>query len=544
MEMANGSNTSTKVVFKSEARKRLYKGLSIAAEAVGCTLGPKGKTVLISQGKGRPLVTKDGVTVARYVDLKDPVEKMGAQLIVEAASHTNDVAGDGTTTATVLTHALVKEGMKLVEAGYDARNVCRGIEAASHHVIDALRGKAIRLESSKEVTQVGTISANGDTHIGALISEAMDKVGKDGIITVEDAKGMATSMDVVEGMQLDRGYLSPYFVTSQEKMKAEHADCLLLVTDKKITTLREIVPVLEKVVQSQQRLLIIAEDVEGEALQGLILNRVRQNLPVVAIKAPGYGAHRNELLQDICIMTGAKLVSSATGVGLDKVTLQDLGKCKKVVVSDKSTVLVGTGTTKPAIDAHVADLKSQLADHTLSPDEQTKLKVRIAKLASGVAVIKVGGATEVEMIEKKHRIEDALNATKAAVEEGIVEGGGQALLRAAVIVDALPHSGHGFEYEAGYKTLLDACSAPMKKIINNAGEISPEIVENELCKGQPGYNAATGEYEDLMAAGVIDPVKVTRNALEHAVSVAITFLSLDAVVFEEVANDEEEDGDR
>lgn len=536
MNMANGP-TTTQIIFSSTARKQLLEGITIAAEAVGCTLGPCGHTVLIQQGEGRPMVTKDGYTVARSINLKDPVQRMGAQLILEAASHTNDIAGDGTTTATVLTHALVKGGMRLVEAGYGSQEVGRGMEAASRHVIDVLKSNAVKLETDKEVASVGTVSANGDHKIGELIAEAMHRVGRDGIITVEDAKGMATSMDIVEGMQMsERGYLSPFFVTNPEKMVAVYNDVFVMVTDKKVSTMSDIVPILEKVMHAQGRLLIIAEDVEGEALQGLIVNRVKGNLPVVAVKAPGYGQHRNELLSDICILTGAKLVSSATGIDFKKVQLSDMGTCKKIVVDAKTTTLVTSGTTKEQVSKHVSDLKSQLTDVTLGPDEVTKLKVRIAKLASGVAIIRVGGSTEVEMIERKHRIEDALNATKAAVEEGIVPGGGQALLRAASHVRGIMQTTNR-EFDEGYKALLKACEAPLKKIVTNAGG-SPEVVVNHL--NDPtnvstgyGYNAATGEYMDLIAAGVIDPLKVTRSALEHAVSVAITFLSLDAVVFDE-----------
>lgn len=532
MNMA-GDFTSTKIIFSTDARKKLFSGLEVAAEVVGCTLGPRGRTVLIQQGEGRPIATKDGATCAKSINLKDPVERMGAQLIVEAASHTNDVAGDGTTTATVLTHALVKGGMKLVEAGYNSRDVCAGIDATGRRVIDVLKRMSVSLETSSEVENVGAVSANGDRVIGKLIAEAMEKVGRHGIITVEDAKGMSTSMDVVEGMQIDRGYLSPYFVTDATKMLASYADPLVLITDKKISVLREIVPILEAVVRARKPLLIIADDVEGEALQGLILNRMKAGLEVVAIKAPGYGQHRNELLADLCVLTGAKLISSATGLSLEKATLNDLGKSKKVVADGKTTTIV-SDHNKAEIEKHVADLTSQLADLALSPDEVTKLKVRIAKLASGVAVIRVGGSTEVEMIEKKHRIEDALNATKAAVEEGIVPGGGTALMIAATVVtETLDTDLHNKEWDAGRDVVLSACSAPLRRIVKNAG-VSPDVVIDRLKReSNVGYNAATDTYENLIEAGVIDPVKVTRNALEHAVSVAITFLSLDAIVYED-----------
>jgi chaperonin GroEL len=505
--------------------------MELAAEAVTTTLGPKGKTVLIQKKGEAPIVTKDGVTVSKSINLKDPIKRMGAELIREAASQTNEVAGDGTTTATVLTHAMVKEGLKLLEAGYSAKEMCRGLERARNVADELLRLQAKRLTTSEEIAQVGTISANGDRKIGELISAAMDKVGRDGIITVEDAKGMSTTLDIVEGMQFERGYLSPYFVTNSDRMNVAYQDAKVLLTDKKVSNLRELVPILEKVMQSRQPLIIIAEDVEGEALQGLVLNRVNANLPVIAVKAPGYGQHRHDLMSDISVLTGAKLVSASTGLKLESLTLSDLGSLKKVVVDAKSTTLVGTGTTRPNVDEHVSNLKTQLEDVTLSMDEVTKLKVRIAKLASGVAVIKVGGATEVEMIERKYRIEDALNATRAAAEEGIVPGGGMALAGISGILKERLNDLHGDE-AIGSTILLKACHAPIRKIVENAGG-SPEVILKEMSNTNLGYNAATGEFMDLIDAGVIDPVKVTRTALKNATSVATTFLSLDAVVFDE-----------
>lgn len=526
---------ATKVLFSSEARKRLYEGLSVAAEAVSCTLGPKGKTVLIQQNGATPIVTKDGVTVSKAIRLKDPVQRMGAELIREAAGRTNEVAGDGTTTATVLTHALVREGLKLLEAGYSPTLLCRGIERAANQVAESLKSGAKQLTTSEEVAQVGTISANGDANIGSLIAQAMDKVGRDGIITVEDAKGMATTLEVVEGMQFERGYLSPYFVTNPERMVTIYQEALVLVTDKKLTTLRELIPILEQIVQAQRPLLIIAEDVEGEALQGLVLNRVKSNLPVVAIKAPGYAQHRDELLRDICVLTGATLVSSATGTSLDKLNIKQLGQCKKVVIDAKTSTLVGTGATKDAVDKHVNELRVQLEDVTLGQDDVTKLKTRVAKLASGVAVIKVGGATEVEMTERKYRIEDALNATRAAAEEGVVPGGGMALFTAVQNVKgSLAKPGIDRDEVAGIECVIDACLAPLKRIVSNAGQNSGVVIDTLHRTPGAGYNAATGAYEDLVAAGVIDPVKVTRSALQHAASVAVTFLSLDAVVADDV----------
>lgn len=534
----NDPNTTTKVIFSSDARKQLFEGLNIAAEAVSCTLGPKGKTVLIQREGETPIVTKDGVTVSKSIKLKDPVQRMGAELIRESASQTNEIAGDGTTTATVLTHAMVKEGLKLLEAGFSAKELCSGIEKARSRLDEIITQFSKQLTTSEEIAQVGTISANGDVMIGQLISSAMDKVGKDGIITVEDAKGMATTLEIVEGMQFDRGYLSPYFVTNPERMVSVHQDALVLVTDKKLSSLRELIPLLEQVVQVRSSLLIIADDVEGEALQGLVLNRVKSQLPVVAIKAPGYGQHKDELLSDICALTGAKLVSSSTGVSLDKAG-QCLGKVKKVVVDAKSTTIVGSGNTKENVDKHVLDLRTQLQDITLSLEEMTKLKTRIAKLASGVAVIKVGGSTEVEMIERKYRIEDALNATKAAADEGIVPGGGMALFNAMQTYSQrlLTDDTISRDEMAGIELVLNACLAPITRISQNAGQ-NPGVIINELKKqnlqnNTYGYNAAKGIYEDLISAGVVDPVKVTRTALRHAASVAITFLTLDAVVYEE-----------
>jgi chaperonin GroEL len=531
----------TRVIFKNDARRQLFEGLEVAAEAVSTTLGPKGKTVLIQRKNEAPVVTKDGVTVSKSIRLKDPIKRMGAELIREAASQTNEIAGDGTTTATVLTHAMVKTGLRLLEAGYPAKELCRGIEHARLAVDGALANAAKVLTTSEEIAQVGTISANGDRKIGDLIAAAMEKVGRDGIITVEDAKGMATTLEVVEGMQFDRGYLSPYFVTNPDRMNVVYNDARVLLTDKKLNNLRELVPILEKVMQSRQPLIVIAEDVEGEALQGLVLNRVNANLPIVAVKAPGYGQHKSDLLADMSVLTGAKLASASTGLKLESLTLQDLGTVKRVVVDAKTTTIVGTGSTRPAVDSHVENLRTQLQDVTLTTDEVTKLKVRIAKLASGVAVIKVGGATEVEMVERKYRIEDALNATRAAAEEGIVPGGGMALTSVANSINKIISEGLSQEEAMGASIVMSACYAPIRRISENAGVI-PEVIlkELELNPGK-GYNAATGEYVDLITAGVIDPVKVTRTALKNAASVATTFLTLDAVIFEEGNQNEKQD---
>lgn len=534
----------TKIVFSDEARAKLYEGLKKAADAVGCTLGPKGRTVLIQQN-GQPVSTKDGVSVAKAIKLRDPIQRMGAELVLEAASKTNDVAGDGTTTATVLTMAMVQEGLKLLTAGYSPQELCRGINSAVACIIERLKDDARQVTTSSEVTQIGTISANGDANIGALIAQAMDKVGRDGIITVEDAKGISTTLEIVEGMQLDRGYLSPYFVTNPERMIATYEDAFIMVTDKKLSSLRELVPMLEAVNRAQRPLLIIADDVEGEALQALVINRVKGVLPVVAIKAPGYGRQRDEMLADICVMTGAKLVSSMTGLALEKMTITDLGRCKRIVVDAKSTTLVGSGATKDDVDTHVADLRAQLVDITLGADDVIRLKTRIAKLASGVAVVKVGGATELEMNERKYRIEDALHATRAAAEEGIVPGGGMALLDAAWMSDAnksVSTSNKG--EQLGAEIVFKACQAPLRKIVANAG-LSPDVVLASLNRGRfmsdiqyRGYDASNDKEVDMFVNGIIDPVKVTRTALQNAASVAIAFLSLDAVICEEDAEEE------
>ena len=527
-----------------QARRELFKGLEIAAAAVSVTLGPKGKTVLIQRNGESPVVTKDGVTVIKSIKLKDPVQRMGAELIREAASQTNETAGDGTTTATVLTHVMVQEGLKLLEAGYPAKELCEGIERACSRVDGELKAASKQLTTSEEIAQVGTISANGDAKIGELIAQAMNKVGRDGIITVEDAKGMMTSLDVVEGMQFDRGYVSPYFVTNPDRMNAVYADARVLLTDKKLNNLRELVPILEKVVAARQPLLIIAEDIEGEALQGLVVNRVNNNLPIVAVKAPGYGKHRDELLADIAALTGAKLVSASTGTKLEQLTLGDLGTLKRAVVDAKSTTLVGSGATKVAVDLHVTNLRTQAEDVTLTGDEVTKLKMRIAKLASGVAIIRVGGATEVEMVERKYRIEDALNATRAAAEEGIVPGGGMALVNVYRAlggegVDCMKNGVSDKNTAAGASIVMKACLAPLGRIVSNAGK-SPDVVLADLARNEVlsdiqyrGYDAVADKQVDMFDSGIIDPVKVTRTALKNAASVAITFLTLDAVVVEE-----------
>lgn len=527
----------TSVLFDKEARLKLKRGVDIAAEAVSCTLGPKGKTVIIQKKDSAPIVTKDGVTVSKSINLKDPVERMGADLVKEASSRTNEVAGDGTTTSTILTHALITEGLKMLEGGYTCLSLVKGLEIGSRRMIDHLKSHAVLITKKDEIANVGKISANNDSWIGDLVATAMSKVGKDGFITVEDAKGMETSLDVVEGMHIERGYLSSYFVTNNDKMHALYQDAKILITDKKISSIKEILPILEMIHNNNMPLLIIAEDIEGEALQTLVVNRTKSNLKVVAIKAPGYGEHRNELLQDMCVLTGATLISSNTGLSLEKTTLQQLGTCKKIIVDSKSTVLVAPTLTKNSIEERLEELRTQMQDISLTQNDLLKLKMRIAKLSSGIGVIKVGGSTEVEMIERKYRIEDALHATRAAVEEGVVPGGGTALIYAANTIDFSDVKDK--EVQVGIDIVKKACYAPLKRIIQN-GDNSSDVIINELLKMKYeegiGYNAATNEFGNMWELGIIDPVKVTRTALENAVSVAITFLTLDAVIYFEESN--------
>lgn len=537
-KMENSEEKFTKVVFNAEAKEVLLKGVTIAANAVCATLGPRGKTVLIQNGDAAPVVTKDGVTVSKSIHLKDNLCRMGAQLVREAASQTNDVAGDGTTTATALTYALIKSGMMLTTAGHSQKGVIEGVNKAFEAVREVLEASAKKVETYDEIKQIGTISANGDEVIGGLIADAMEKVGKDGIITVEDAKGMSTSLTVVEGMQFDRGYVSPYFVTNAEKMHASYNDLNLLLVDGKLNDLKALVPALELALQRRTPLLIIADDIEGDALHGIVLNRVNGNLPVVAVKAPGYGQHKSDLMGDIAALTGATIVSSATGVTLKNVTDSTFGKLTKAVVDGKSTIIVANKKNNSQLADRIKSIQAQLEDVTLSQDEKQKLKVRLAKLSSGVAIIKVGGSTEVEMVERKYRIEDALNATKAAVEAGVIPGGGKSLFDASRSIKSQFDSMDQGDVKVGAMALLEACKYPLRRIVENAGS-SPDVVCSkleELATTQPnfGYNAANGKYVDLITEGIIDPVKVTITALKNAVSVATTFLSLDAVIVEEL----------
>lgn len=521
----------TDVVFASEARKRLFKGIKIAADAVGCTLGPRGKTVLIQKGNLPPVVTKDGVTVAKSIDLNDPMKRLGARLIIEAATHANDAAGDGTTTATILTYAMIAGALKLIESGRDASRLAQGISTATELVVNELKGSAIQISTDVEVEQVATISANGDSLIGKVIAQAVKAVGPLGVVTVEDAKGTQTALELVEGMQVDRGFVSPYFVTNQERMLATYQDAYVLIVGQKLNNVHDLVPLLEKVLRTQKPLLLIADEIEGDALQGLVLNRVKGNLPIVAIKSPGYGLHKEELLNDMCALTGASLVSTSTGLSLSKVELQHLGIAGKVIVGARSTILVGTGKTKDAVAAHLADLVVQLQDVTLDIDAITKLRARISKLSGGAAIIRVGGSTELEMIERKYRIEDALNATRAAMEEGIVPGGGCALVTASTRAKKAYVKTQDGDVDAGADELFAACAAPLRRIVTNAG-LSPDVVIGKIVR-TVGFNAATGEFCEMFESGIIDPVKVTRTALTSASSVAVTFASLDAVVCED-----------
>jgi len=536
----------TQVTFADDARKQLLNGITIASDAVCCTLGPRGRTVLIQHKGHAPVVTKDGVTVSRSIRLKEPAEALGADLVKEAAIRTNEIAGDGTTTATALAHSMIVEGMKLLTVGMKPNELCTGIRNAVHDIEALIKERSIAVNTWERFNQVAMVSANGDAMIGKVLADAMLRVGKDGIVTVEDAKGMETTLEVAEGMHFERGYVSPYFVTNNEKMIASYQDALLLVCEGKLNSINELVPVLEKVVHARANLLIIADEIEGDALSGLVLNRAKNNLPIIAIRAPGFGRLRTEMLQDICSLTGAELVSGKTGISLKTITLEQLGRTKKVIVGAKTTTIVGPGDNTKSLETYVGDLKARTADVTLSAPEKDQLLSRIARLASGVAVIKVGGQTEIEMIERKYRIEDALNATKAAAEEGIVPGGGMALFHAArTVFDKRKHATGDINIDSGYSIVLKACEAPLNRIIKNAGGKHPEVVINSLnvaCDKNNdhniGYDAFNMKNVNMLEAGIIDPVKVTRTALQNAASVAMTFLTLDAVIHER-NNDED-----
>jgi chaperonin GroEL len=524
------------VKFAQDARERMLRGVDILADAVKVTLGPKGRNVVLDKSFGAPRITKDGVTVAKEIELEDKFENMGAQMVREVASKTNDIAGDGTTTATVLAQAIVKEGAKSVAAGANPMDLKRGVDLAVAAVVKELKAKAKNITSSSEVAQVGTISANGDEEIGKKISEAMEKVGNEGVITVEESKGLETELEVVEGMQFDRGYISPYFVTDAEKMRVELDDPLILIHEKKLGNLQAMLPVLEAVVQSSRPLLIIAEDVEGEALATLVVNKLRGGLKVAAVKAPGFGDRRKAMLQDIAILTGGEMISEDLGIKLENVTIKMLGRAKKVTITKDDTTIVDGAGDKKDIEARVGQIKQQI-EETTSDYDREKLQERLAKLAGGVAVLRVGGATEVEVKEKKDRVDDALNATRAAVEEGIVPGGGVALLRAIKALDQVQAGNE--DQKAGINIVRKAIQTPARVIAANAGEDGAVIAGKILEKDSYayGYNAQSGEYGDLVAQGVIDPVKVVRTALQDAASVAGLLITTEAMIAEKPKKD-------
>jgi chaperonin GroEL len=523
------SMASKVLKFDSEALTSLKAGIDTLAKTVKITLGPKGRNVVIDKKFGAPTITKDGVSVAKEIELADPFENMGAQMVKEVASKTSDVAGDGTTTATVLAQAIFTQGLKNVTAGSNPTALKRGIDQAVKVIIEDLKKQSREVSGKTEIAQVGSISANNDNTIGELISDAMDKVGKDGVITVEEAKSIETSLDVVEGMQFDRGYVSPYFVTDSENMETVLEDPAILIYDKKISAMKDLLPVLEKNAQAGKPLLIIAEDIEGEAMATLVVNKLRGTLKVAAVKAPGFGDRRKEMLEDIAILTGGRVISEDTGMKLEAASLDDLGSAKRVVIDkDNTTIVEGSGDTA-SIKARVNQIRAQI-ENTTSDYDREKLQERLAKLAGGVAVIKIGAATEVEMKEKKARVEDALHATRAAVEEGIVPGGGVALLRAITSLDNLKLED---EQQIGVEIIKRALQEPIRQIVDNAG-LEGSVVVNEVVKGKGayGFNAATEEYEDLMKAGVIDPTKVTRSALENAASVSGLLLMTEALISE------------
>jgi chaperonin GroEL len=518
------------VQFGADARERMLQGVDILANAVKVTLGPKGRNVVIEKSFGAPRTTKDGVTVAKEIELEDKFMNMGAQLIREVASKTNDEAGDGTTTATVLAQAIVREGMKAVSAGRNPMDLRRGIDKAVSAVVEDLKKRASKVKSNDEIAQVGTLAANGDTTIGKFLADAMSKVGNEGVITVEEAKSLETELEVVEGMQFDRGYLSPYFITNADKMEATLEDPVILLFEKKISSLQPMLPILEAVVQSQRPLLIIAEDVEGEALATLVVNKLRGGLKVAAVKAPGFGDRRKAMLEDIAVLTGGQVISEDLGIKLENVTIDMLGKAKKVVVKKDDTTVVDGGGAKADIEARVSQIRKQIEDTTSDYDRE-KLQERLAKLAGGVAVIKVGGATEVEVKERKDRVDDALNATRAAVEEGIVPGGGTALLRAAL---KLSIKGDNEDQNVGIGIIRKALEAPIRQIVENAG-VEGSIVVGKIRESKDdnfGFNAQTEEYVDLIKAGIIDPVKVVRTALQDAASVAGLIITTEASIAE------------
>ena len=522
--------------FGEDARSKMVRGVNTLANAVKATLGPKGRNVVLDKSFGAPTITKDGVSVAKEIELQDKFENMGAQMVKEVASKTSDNAGDGTTTATVLAQAFIREGMKAVAAGMNPMDLKRGIDKAVTAAVAELKTISRPSETSKEIAQVGTISANSDANIGDLIAQAMDKVGKEGVITVEDGSGLDNELDVVEGMQFDRGYLSPYFINNQQSMQAELDDPFILLHDKKISNVRDLLPVLEGVAKAGKPLLIVAEEVEGEALATLVVNTIRGIVKVVAVKAPGFGDRRKAMLEDMAVLTGGTVISEEVGLQLDKATIDDLGRAKKVQVSKENTTIIDGAGDTAAIEARIKQIKAQI-EETSSDYDREKLQERVAKLAGGVAVIKVGAATEVEMKEKKARVEDALHATRAAVEEGIVPGGGVALLRAKAAIKDL--KGDNEDQNHGITIALRAMEAPLREIVTNAGE-EPSVILNTIVEGSGafGYNAANGEFGDMLEFGILDPTKVTRTALQNAASIAGLMITTEAMVAELPKKDE------
>jgi chaperonin GroEL len=523
------------VKFDTDARDRMLRGVNILADAVKVTLGPKGRNVVIEKSFGAPRITKDGVSVAKEIELADKFENMGAQMVKEVASRTNDEAGDGTTTATVLAQAIIKEGLKAVAAGMNPMDLKRGIDMATTKVVEAIKAASRPVKDSDEVAQVGTISANGEAQIGRFIADAMQKVGNEGVITVEENKGMDTEVEVVEGMQFDRGYLSPYFVTNADKMVAELEDALILLHEKKLSSLQPMVPLLEAVIQSQRPLIIVAEDVEGEALATLVVNKLRGGLKIAAVKAPGFGDRRKAMLQDIAILTGGQVISDDLGMKLENVTIDMLGRAKKVSINKDNTTIVDGAGDKAEIEARVAQIRTQI-EETTSDYDREKLQERVAKLAGGVAVIRVGGSTEIEVKERKDRVDDALNATRAAVQEGIVVGGGVALVQAGKVLDGL--TGANSDQNAGIVIVKRALEAPLRQIAENAG-VDGAVVAGKVRESSDknfGFNAQTEEYGDMFAFGVIDPAKVTRTALEDAASVASLLITTEAMIADKPAD--------
>ncbi|HET7650839.1 MAG TPA: chaperonin GroEL [Gammaproteobacteria bacterium] len=518
------------VKFGDDARQRMVRGVNVLANAVKVTLGPKGRNVVLEKSFGAPTITKDGVSVAKEIELKDKFENMGAQMVKEVASHTSDEAGDGTTTATVLAQAIMREGLKAVTAGMNPMDLKRGIDKAVHHVVDELKKLSKPSSDNKSIAQVGTISANGDEAIGKIIAEAMQKVGKEGVITVEEGSGLENELEVVEGMQFDRGYLSPYFINNQANMNCELENPYVLLHDKKISNIREMLPVLEAVAKAGRPLVIVAEDVEGEALATLVVNTIRGIVKVAAVKAPGFGDRRKAMLEDIAILTGGTVIAEEVGLSLEKATLNDLGTAKKIVVEKENTTIIDGGGEKKNIEARIKQIKTQV-EETSSDYDREKLQERVAKLAGGVAVIKVGAATEVEMKEKKARVEDALHATRAAVEEGVVPGGGVALVRCIKGLDKV--KGDNEDQNTGIAILRRAIEEPLRQIVQNAGG-APDVVLAKVAEGKDnfGFNAATDQFGDMIELGILDPTKVTRTALQNAASVAGLLITTEAMVSE------------